>query len=131
MSESFDAVRAIATAWRAANPIHQNDFVVIYDGMALWGCQSVDEVANERPGTYAIGHRGSMVYHFVVRPLSPGNCPTCGCLLPDTVAFDEWDYFHCINDECGARLLLDVDGQPKGYGQALSRTGSTEGGCTP
>lgn len=118
MSQSFDVVRAIATAWRAANPNQQSNFVVIYDGMVLRECQSVDEVANKRPGTYVSGRNCI----FVFRPIGECECPKCGCPLPDTVAFDEWDYFHCAEFECGARLLLDVDGQPKGYGQKLSRT---------
>ncbi|PMV86690.1 hypothetical protein C1X35_19005 [Pseudomonas sp. FW306-1C-G01A] len=47
----------------------------------------------------------------------PHGCPYCGANVPtgDDLTLDQWGYFHCREDECGARLKLDENGQAIGY----------------
>lgn len=42
----------------------------------------------------------------------PDGCPFCGAEVPDNVALDQWGFFHCDDEECGARLRLDEHGRP-------------------
>lgn len=42
----------------------------------------------------------------------PDGCPFCGAGVPDNVALDQWGFFHCDDEECGARLRLDEQGRP-------------------
>ncbi|MDU8350381.1 hypothetical protein RYA05_00565 [Pseudomonas syringae pv. actinidiae] len=43
------------------------------------------------------------------------ECPLCGCPVLDDAVLDEWNYFHCHEHECGARLNLDERGRARGY----------------
>mgnify|MGYP001761616337 CR=1 FL=1 len=43
------------------------------------------------------------------------ECPLCGCPVLDDAVLDEWNYFHCSEHECGARLNLDESGRARGY----------------
>lgn len=47
----------------------------------------------------------------------PHGCPYCGTDVPmeDDLTLDQWGYFHCPEDECGARLKLDENGRAIGY----------------
>lgn len=45
------------------------------------------------------------------------TCPYCGCPTPegDELVLDAWGHFHCVDEECGARLRLDDSGRAIGY----------------
>lgn len=47
----------------------------------------------------------------------PFTCPYCGCSTPegDELVLDAWGHFHCVDEECGARLRLDDSGRAIGY----------------
>lgn len=47
----------------------------------------------------------------------PHGCPYCGTDVPteDDLTLDQWGYFHCREDECGARLKLDENGRAIGH----------------
>lgn len=56
----------------------------------------------------------------VVPPKShtkPFTCPYCGSPTPDgdELVLDAWGYFHCVENECNARLQLDESGRAVGY----------------
>lgn len=49
--------------------------------------------------------------------LKPFTCPYCGCPTPEGegLLLDAWGHFHCVGEECGARLRLDDGGRAIGY----------------
>lgn len=49
--------------------------------------------------------------------LKPFTCPYCGSPTPDEdeLVLDAWGHFHCLEEECGARLQLDDSGRAIGY----------------
>lgn len=49
--------------------------------------------------------------------LKPFTCPYCDSATPegDELVLDAWGHFHCVEEECGARLQMNDRGQAIGY----------------
>jgi len=109
------SAQAAAKAWKASNPDTITDFVIIRNGSAFGApnLYSATELgAHEDLGAQIVGMHGDV---YTVQKLEDHDCPVCKNQMPDRAAFDEWNHFNCIDDECGARLQLDGAGIPKGY----------------
>jgi len=58
MSELIEALRAIATRWRAGNLEHHGGVVLVWQGSVYGWKNSLRDASHERPGAYAIDEAG-------------------------------------------------------------------------